>query len=150
MAVRESTVEAGPDVVWSLLADGWSYSLWVPGTQTIREVDATWPREGSRLHYQAGFGPVHFAQQTVSLGMVEGVSLDLEAHAWPAGTAYVGLRLAAAPGGCLVRCEETALRGPGKVLHNPVSDAAVGVRLDLLLHRLGHLARWRQRSLSTT
>lgn len=46
MAVRETKCDAAPAVVWSLLADGWSYSLWVPGTQVIRGVEADWPRPG--------------------------------------------------------------------------------------------------------
>jgi uncharacterized protein YndB with AHSA1/START domain len=33
------TISAGPEQVWAVLADGWSYPLWVVGASHMREVE---------------------------------------------------------------------------------------------------------------
>lgn len=80
---------------------------------------------------------------TKVLDWEEGRRLDLEAHAWPMGSAYVGLEVRDDDaGGSVIRCEERPQRGPGRLMNNPLVDAGVAVRLDLLLRRLRDLARW--------
>ena len=39
MARTSTLVEAAPDAVWAVLADGWLYPTWVVGTVKIRDVD---------------------------------------------------------------------------------------------------------------
>ena len=47
---------ASPDDVWAVLADGWSYPLWVVGASRMRAVSADWPQPGAKLHRDDGFG----------------------------------------------------------------------------------------------
>src|SRR5207248_1475605 len=42
----EQVVNATPDRVFEVLADGWTYSDWVVGTAHIRDVDPDWPAPG--------------------------------------------------------------------------------------------------------
>ena len=52
MAIVEKVIDAPPEQVWAVLADGWTYSDWVVGTVHVRDVDDDWPRVGSELHHQ--------------------------------------------------------------------------------------------------
>ncbi|MFI9640652.1 SRPBCC family protein [Micromonospora sp. NPDC051925] len=54
MAIVEKVIDAPPQRVFDVLADGWTYSDWVVSTVHVRDVDAQWPRVGTRLHHRAG------------------------------------------------------------------------------------------------
>ncbi len=43
MSTNSRVVEATPEQVWSILADGWLYPLWVVGASRMRQVDDHWP-----------------------------------------------------------------------------------------------------------
>ena len=58
MTVNVRTIDAPPQAVWDVLADGWLYPLWVVGATRMRAVDADWPSVGSRIHHSAGVWPV--------------------------------------------------------------------------------------------
>ena len=51
-------IDATPDVVFDVLADGWVYAAWVVGASRVRSVDAGWPREGTRIHHSVGAWPL--------------------------------------------------------------------------------------------
>src|ERR1043165_7866722 len=58
MSTNKRLVDATPDQVWSVLADGWLYPLWVVGASRMREVDDEWPEPGARLHHSVGTWPL--------------------------------------------------------------------------------------------
>lgn len=78
-----------PQAVFEVLRDGFSYGDWVVGTRTIRAVDPGWPAEGARLHYSVLWGPLRHDDQTTSRGYEPDRRLELQAHAWPVGTARI-------------------------------------------------------------
>lgn len=129
--------------VFDVLRDGRSYGDWVVGTRKIRDVDAGWPQEGARLHYTVGYGPLRKDDVTTSLDYDPDSRLELEAHAWPAGTARVVLRADPVPGGTMVSIEEHPARGVAKLLHNPALDLLIKVRNVETLRRLEEKARGR-------
>jgi uncharacterized protein YndB with AHSA1/START domain len=129
------------EAVWAALRDGHGYASWVVGTSEIRAVDATWPAVGSRLHYAIGRWPLRHEGHTEVLAMTEGSRLELEAHAWPAGTARIEMLLADGDdGGCVVTMVEHPARGTAAVLHNPVGDALLKLRNVEALRRLERVA----------
>jgi len=123
-----------------VLANGYRYAEWVHGTKEIRDVDEGWPAEGTAIHYTVGFGPLTYEDRTTSRGCVPETKLELEAHAWPAGTARIGLRVSATRSGSLITMDEHPLRGPARWLHNPLTAAAFRFRGKLILKDLARLA----------
>ena len=141
MATNSRTFAVSSEAVWRVLVDGRSYSSWVVGTSTIRDVDGDWPAVGSRLHYRVGRGWLRHDGHTEVLSVDEGKCLELEAHAWPLGTARIELRLADAPGGgCVVSMVEHPARGSAATLHNPIGDALLKLRNVEALRRLERAA----------
>ena len=133
-----------PRQVFDVLRDGHSYGDWVVGTRTIRAVDAGWPAEGTRLHYTVGYGPLRKDDETRSLGYVPDVRLELEAQAWPAGTARIVLTAEPHADGSLVVIDEAPHRGLVKLLHNPLADLLVKARNVETLRRLERKASERR------
>lgn len=129
--------------VFDVLRDGKSYEHWVVGTRAIRDVDPGWPAEGTRLHYTVGYAPLRKDDVTTSRSYDPDALLDLEAHAWPAGTASIVLRCEPRDDGVLVSIDEKPMRGKAKVLHNPVADLLIKLRNVETLRRLEQLARRR-------
>jgi hypothetical protein len=132
-----------PEAVFAVLRDGKSYEHWVVGTRAIRVVEPDWPAPGSALHYTVGWGPLRKDDETRSCAYEPDRRLELEAHAWPAGTARIELRAEAVAGGTRVSIDEHPLRGPAKLLHNPLADLAIKLRNVETLRRLERLARRR-------
>ena len=141
MAVNRRVVPLSREDVWKTLADGRMYAEWVVGTSAIRDVDAGWPERGTRLHYTVGRGPLRHEGHTECLSVEPGRRIELEAHAWPAGTARIEITLEDDGDGCAVRLVEHPHRGIGAVLHNPVGDALLKVRNVESLRRLDRIAR---------
>ncbi|MET7998270.1 SRPBCC family protein [Amycolatopsis sp. NPDC005232] len=138
-------VGADPAAVFAVLADGWHYSGWVVGSSHIRDVDATWPAVGSRLHHTVGAWPLQLEDTTVVLAVSPGESLKLEAQGWPLGTAEVEVTLTPRESGTLVRMGERALRGPGKFIPEPLQALVLKPRNRESLARLAALAEGRSR-----
>ena len=142
MATNRRVVAAPRDAVWQVLGDGGVYAEWVVGTSGIRDVDDSWPAVGSRLHYTVGRGPLRHDGHTEVLSVTDGSRLELEAHAWPLGTARIELLLADEPdGGCAVTMVEHPARGVAAVMHNPIGDGLLRLRNVEALRRLDRLAR---------
>jgi Polyketide cyclase / dehydrase and lipid transport len=132
-----------PAAVFDVLRDGRSYREWVVGTREIRDVEAGWPTVGTALHYTVGYGPLRKDDETRSRLYEPDRRLELEAHAWPAGSARIELRAEPVDGGTLVSIDEHPLRGLASTLHNPALDLLIKLRNVETLRRLEALARRR-------
>ena len=132
-----------PEAVFDVLRDGRSYEHWVVGTRAIREVEAGWPKVGTALHYTVGYRPLRKDDETRSLAYEPDRRLELEAQAWPAGSARIEVRAEPVEDGTLVTIDEHPLRGPARSLHNPALDALIWVRNVETLRRLESAARRR-------
>lgn len=130
--------------VFDVLRDGTTYGDWVVGTREIRTVEPDWPKEGTRLHYRVGHGPLRKDDVTTSREYVPDERLELEAQAWPMGTARIVLTVEPAEGGTRVSIEEHPHRGVAKLLHNPVLDLLIKARNVETLRRLESQVRTRQ------
>lgn len=93
VAVVERVIEAPPDKVFAVLADGWTYSDWVVGTVHIRDVDPKWPAPGSELHHKAGPWPLSLHDKSTVLSCEENRALTVRAGLWPLGEAMIEFRL---------------------------------------------------------
>jgi uncharacterized protein YndB with AHSA1/START domain len=141
MAIVERTIEAPPEAVFAVLADGWSYSDWVVGTAHIRAVDESWPQRGAKIHHKAGPWPMSLQDHTVSLECEPNRSVVMAPHLWPLGEATVRVTLAPAGAGrTRVRLEEDFHAGPLRWLRTKVNDLALHYRNRESLRRLGDLA----------
>jgi hypothetical protein len=138
---RRTMRDVSPRAVFDVLRDGRSYGDWVVGTRTIRAVDEGWPLPGTRLHYTAGYGPLRKDDETHVLTYEPDRLLELEAQAWPAGTARIALEMEPQGDGCLVTIDEQPYRGLARLLHNPALDAFIKARNVETLRRLERLAR---------
>jgi hypothetical protein len=103
-------------------------------------VDEGFPAEGTALHYRIGRGPLSFDDQTKVLGVEDGRRLQLEARAWPIGTA--GITITTQDQGPVTRVsiDEKPARGLAATLHNPAADLLIKVRNVEVLRRLERLA----------
>lgn len=137
-----------PHAVWSVLCDGRTYSRWVVGTRAIRDVDDGFPTVGSALHYRVGRGPLAHEGHTEVLDVDDGRMIELEAHAWPVGSARIQITVEPDGVGSLVTMDEHPLRGIAATLHNPVSDALLRKRNEVTLRRLESVAQ--ERAATTT
>lgn len=145
-ASAERRVEATPEQVFAVLADGWLYPSWVVGASRMREVEDTWPAEGARLHHSFGVWPLLIDDKTTMLEWQPGMRAVMEAEGWPLGTARVVLTVEPdGPTGCRVSIAEDASRGPGRLLPKPVRQALIVKRNDETLRRLAFLAEGQSR-----
>lgn len=136
--------DAPPAAVWAVLSDGWLYATWVVGASRIRDVEATWPEPGARIHHSVGAWPALLDDSTSVLAAVTGRELVLRARAWPAGEAVVRLVLDPEPDGrTLIRMTEDAAGGPGRLIPHPVRQALIVPRNREALLRLCLLAQGR-------
>lgn len=146
MATNVRTILGSAGDVFAVLADGSTYADWVVGTKEIRAVDSTWPSVGSKLHHTVGVGPLTLQDDSKVLAVDPDRRLELEARAWPAGTARIELRLEPTGEVTRVSIEEHPLRGPGGRLHNPLFDLIVWVRNIETLRRLDRVVQRHRRS----
>lgn len=133
-------IDATPDEVWAVLADGWLYTGWVVGASHIRAVDDAWPAVGAKLHHAFGAWPVQIKDSTSVLVAEPSRHLVLQARGWPAGEAKVDITLEVEGVQTLVRITETPTDGPGKWLNNPLQQKLLEARNKEALSRLESLA----------
>jgi uncharacterized protein YndB with AHSA1/START domain len=143
VATNTRTLHATPETVWSVLADGWLYPLWVVGASRMREVDDDWPAVGSRLHHSVGAWPLLLDDVTEVVEAVPGASLTLQARSRPAGVAQVRLTLEAISAETRVVLEEEPVSGPGALVPKALLDPTIGWRNVETLRRLAYVVEGR-------
>lgn len=143
MSVNTRVIDTAPDRVWDVLADGWLYPVWVVGATRMRDVDATWPEEGSKLHHSAGVWPLVVSDNTEVLACEPRRFLRLRARGWPMGEAEVALTLSASGAGTLVEIREDLVSGPGALIPEAVRAPMLKLRNTETLNRLAFIAEHR-------
>ncbi|GIF13181.1 SRPBCC family protein [Actinoplanes teichomyceticus] len=144
MATVVRTVNAPPQRVFAVLADGWSYSDWVVGTTHIREVEANWPEPGSKLHHKAGPWPMSLHDSSTVVACVPDRRLKIRAGLWPLGEAVVDIVLEpASHDRTRVVIHEDFQSGPLLWIRNKINDLVLHQRNVEALRRLGDIAEHR-------
>lgn len=144
VSITTRTINARPEQVFAVLADGWTYSDWVVGTTHIRDVDAAWPKLGSQLHHKAGPWPVSLHDTSTVIAVTPESSLTLRAGLWPLGEAEVRITLEPlAPERTRVVMREEFKAGPLLGLRNKINDVILHRRNVEALRRLADLAERR-------
>jgi hypothetical protein len=136
--VRE--LRCTPEEVFHVLGDGWVYPSWVVGASRMREVDDRWPEAGSELHHSFGVWPMLIDDKTVVEEWDPPHRMVMRARGWPIGEARVTIDVKPRDDGCVVRIQEEAVAGPGRVIPQRLLDMPLHWRNDETLHRLAYLA----------
>jgi hypothetical protein len=139
VAVRHRLIQATPEAVWDVLADGDLYAEWVVGPSEVTPKDGQWPEVGATIAYEVRLGPLRLQNESVVRRCVPGSELELEAKAGRLGTARIAVELRSWGEQCLVIVDEHPLRGPGGLLHNVGVEALIQVRHRAMLARLASL-----------
>ena len=145
MSTTSRPISATPGQVWSVLADGWLYPLFVVGASRIRDVDESWPAVGSRLHHSVGSWPLLIDDNTEVLEVEEDRRIVLKARGWPMGEARVEISLLPSGDGTVVTIVENVTAGPGVLVPKPVQDVQLHLRNTETLLRLAFVAEGRTR-----
>ncbi|MDT0182801.1 SRPBCC family protein [Microbacterium sp. ARD31] len=145
MSTRSRPVKASAEQVWSVLADGWLYPLFVVGASRMRDVDDGWPAVGTRLHHSVGTWPLLINDFTEVLEVEPNRRLLLRARGWPAGEARVEFTLEESGDATVVTIHEDATAGPGLLMPKPLRDVQLNVRNDEALQRLAYVVEGRTR-----
>ncbi len=140
MARNETVIDAPPEAVWAVLADGRSYGHWVVGSSEIRSVDPGFPAVGTRFHHKVGMGPIKVADHTRIEESVEPTKLVLRAKARPLGTALVTMQLEPHPRGTKVTMVEDPADKLTAFVFNPATHLMVRGRNVESLKRLKAMA----------
>jgi hypothetical protein len=139
VAVRHRLIQASPQAVWNVLADGNQYVEWVVGPSDVTPRSGQWPQVGATIGYEVRLGPVRLNNESVVRRCVAGSELEIEAKAGRLGTARIAIELRPWGEQCLVIVDEHPLRGPGGFVHNVGVEALIQVRHRAMLARLAKL-----------
>ena len=112
MSENEQQVEASPEEVFAILADGWTYADWVVGAARIRSVDPGWPQPGCSIRHSVGGWPLLIDDSTTVQECRQPEYLRLKVRAWPTGEGRVEFFVEPNGTGSLVRMCEA--RCPGR------------------------------------
>lgn len=140
MARNVRRMSCEPESVFGVLADGWLYPAWVVGASRMRQVDASWPQQGAKLHHSVGTWPALLNDSTSVEVWDPPRRAVLRARGWPIGEARVTLEVKPVAGGCVVRIEEEAVNGPAALLPRFLADPVLQWRNTETLRRLAYLA----------
>lgn len=146
MATNTGTASCSPEAVFAVLADGWLYPAWVVGASRIRDVEASWPAEGAKIHHSFGVWPLLINDSTSILEWDPPRRAVLKARGWPMGSAKVVLDVEPTPAGCRMTLREDAIEGPGTLIPKAARDAMIHLRNVETLRRLSYLAEGRAAS----
>lgn len=147
--VRE--MACAPESVFEVLADGWVFPTWVVGASRMRDVDADWPAAGAKLHHSFGAWPMLIDDETTSTEWNPPHRAVMVASGWPIGEARVAIDVKPRGEGCVVRLQEEAIAGPGRLIPPFLLDLLLHARNTETLHRLAYLAEGRHpRAAETT
>ncbi|MEH0983492.1 SRPBCC family protein [Micromonospora sp. CPCC 205556] len=137
----ERVIDAPPQQVFDVLADGWTYSDWVVGTVHVRDVDEHWPAVGAQLHHRAGPWPLSLQDASTVLACEPPRKLVLRAGLWPAGEAIVVFTLEpVGDGATRVSIGEDFAAGPLRWIRNKLNDLVLHQRNKETLSRLSDIA----------
>lgn len=145
MTTVERHTTASPDAVWSVLADGWTFSAWVVGASRVRAVTPEWPAVGATVHHSVGSWPAVLNDTTEVLESIPGRRIVLQARTRPVGEARVEIDLIPDGEGTTIRMSEDFVKGPATVVPKQGRDAALKIRNVETTHRLALLAERRTR-----
>lgn len=132
-----------PEQLFEVLADGWLFPVWVVGASRMRDVDESWPSEGSKLHHSFGVWPMLIDDETTVLEWDPPRRMVIQPAGWPIGEARVTVEAKPSGEGCLVRILEEAVKGPGALIPEPVLDLPLHIRNVETLRRLAFVAEGR-------
>lgn len=137
-------VQASAEVVWSVLADGWTYGGWVFGTANVIDVDSRWPAPYSTLRFSFGIWPLLLKDVTRVERSVRNRELVLTARAWPAGASHIHLSLEPRTRtACVVWVTEDVISGPARLVPAFLRHVLLAPKNREMLHRLALIAEGR-------
>jgi hypothetical protein len=141
MADTMRDVNATPEQVYAVLADGWTYSDWMVGTAHVRLVDPEWPAVGTSLHHDVGPWPLSMRDRSDVLAADQPHGLVLRSRVWPLGGATVRITIMEiGPGVSRITLSEDLAEGPLHWLAVKANEVARRRRNRESLRRLGDLA----------
>lgn len=143
MATNRLMIDAPRSDVWAVLGNGWGYSNWVVGTSHVRAVQPQWPAHGAKIFHASGAWPAVTRDETEVVEMTDEQRLVLIARGGPFGAAQIELTLRDDGGRCEVTLVEHPVSGPGKWVHNPLSEAILARRNTESLARLAAMSERR-------
>jgi hypothetical protein len=149
MSTTTRVIKATPADVWTVLADGWLYPVWVVGASRMREVDESWPEVGSKLHHSVGAWPVLIDDETEVTECHPTVLLALRGRGWPVGEVDIEIRLRPVGGHTEVVIDEDAAAGPAVLVPKPVRGVTFRWRNVETLRRLAYIAERRTSDVGT-
>jgi uncharacterized protein YndB with AHSA1/START domain len=141
VAIVQRTVQAPPDRVFAVLADGWTYSDWVVGTAHIRDVDPSWPAPGSKLHHKVGPWPLSLKDSSTIIACEPNRSMIMTVGLWPLGEGTVKFELEQAGASATrITMHEDFSAGPLQWMRNKINDLVLHRRNVESLRRLADIA----------
>lgn len=144
LTVKRDT-SASRDDVWSVMADGWTYSQWVVGNSRMRAVDPNWPQVGSTIRHSVGVWPLLLDDVTVVEDCQPQQQLVLLAKGRPLGKARITMRLFDIDGGgCRIEMAEVPVGAPMGWVPTRVALAAAFPRNRECTWRLAAIAERRR------
>lgn len=136
-------IEATPDRVFDVLADGWLFPSWVVGASRIRDVEEAWPAVDAKIHHSFGIWPIVIDDTTSVIEWTRPTRAEFVARGWPLGEADVIIEVRERSGGCFVTMIEYASSGPGTFVPAPLMKLLLDIRNREALQRLAWLAEGR-------
>lgn len=132
--------------VFSVLADGWLFPVWVVGAARMRDVDPTWPEPGSEIHHSLGVWPVLVDDETEVVRWDPPNRLKLRARASFLGRGIIVIDVhKRGENACIVRMGEEPVSGLAAVLPRFMWAPLLSPRNRETLRRLAFLAEGRRR-----
>lgn len=113
MAGNARVMRCSADDVFSTLADGWLYPVWVVGASRMRDVSPRWPAPGTKIHHSVGVWPVLVDDTTEVVEWTPPRRARLRPKGGPLGRAIVVIDVREHPEGCVVRIGEEPV-GPAR------------------------------------
>jgi hypothetical protein len=144
MVEVSTRVSATPEQVFAVIKDGWYFAAWVVGASRVRAVDANWPAVGSRIHHSIGPWPLSLNDTTWVQAVDENTMIELEARAWPLGSAWVRITLhPVSSTETEIRLAEKVNSGPARLLPGLAQAILLGPRNAESVRRLAGIAAGR-------
>ncbi len=136
MSFNSRAMPVGVAATFAALTEPETYPHWLVGADSIRDVDDTWPKPGSRFHHVVGAGPIKIPDHSEVLAIEPGVMLRLKVKARPFVSAVATFEVYGDEQRCVVTLEEVpSVRTLGKAVR-VVLDPSLHLRNQRSLERL--------------